>query len=59
MFIKNSASDTDYTKTLQNTILDINDVVKEIVDEIFNPLMTIYNFIENLYKIKIEKKFLS
>ncbi|MCK4796148.1 MAG: hypothetical protein KAT05_02135, partial [Spirochaetes bacterium] len=47
-FIKISSKESEYTQTLQNTIIDVNDTSAEIIDEIFNALWNVKDLFINI-----------
>jgi len=49
-FIKISTHDVNYAQSLQHTILDINDMSNEILEDTYNALWNIGNLINNLAK---------
>lgn len=47
-FLKITMNEVDFAQTLQNTVIDINDMSSEVIDEVYNSLWTISNFSINL-----------
>lgn len=47
-YLKVNAGEIDYTRTLRNTILDINDSSNQLLEEVFNALWNIHELATNL-----------
>jgi hypothetical protein len=47
-YLKVSSGEIDYTRTLRNTILDINDSSNQLIEEVFNALWSIQELANNL-----------
>ncbi len=47
-YLKVNAGEIDYTRTLRNTIIDINEVSSQLVEEVFNGLWAIHELSNNL-----------